>query len=167
MKASDEVTTFQAARPALRWSSEASRRASSYGSLKVALTVPASPSRSVTAASAFRTVIDSGLLDDVEVVDAAVVLAQPQPLGQEEEVEEAALGGPGEMLEGGEVDLRARARIGPDGGGVDAGEVRGEVDLLPAPSRAHARAPVVTRASAAYWLTGRSSPRWSRRVVPS
>ncbi len=51
---------FQAARPSLRWSRVARRRASSYGSLKVALTVPARPSRVVTAASADRTVRDSG-----------------------------------------------------------------------------------------------------------
>lgn len=60
VKASEEVTTFQAARPSLRWSRVASRRASSYGSLKVALTVAARPSRSVTAARALSTVRDSG-----------------------------------------------------------------------------------------------------------
>lgn len=60
VKASKLVTTFHAARPPLRWSSVASRRATSYGSLKVELTVAASPRWVVTAARAERTVSDSG-----------------------------------------------------------------------------------------------------------
>ena len=49
--------------------------------------------------------------DDVEVVDAPAMLAQPQALGEEEEVEQPSLGGPGEMDEGVEVDLAARLGI--------------------------------------------------------
>ena len=60
VNASQEVTTFHAARPADRWSRVANCRATSYGSLKVELIVPASPSRSVTAASAASTVNVSG-----------------------------------------------------------------------------------------------------------
>ncbi len=119
-----------------------------------------------------------GAADHVQVVEAALVLTQPQPLGEEEEVEQTAFGGAREVLEGGEVDLRARARIGPDGGVVDAGEVRGEVHPFRPPrlrlSRLRLRrfrlrrfrsghdAPCVT----AYWLAGRARPRWSRSVLP-
>lgn len=60
VKASEEVTTFQAARPPLTWSRVANLRASSNGSLKVVLTVAASPRCSVTPAGALSTVIDSG-----------------------------------------------------------------------------------------------------------
>ena len=60
VNASHEVTTFQAARPPDRWSRLANCRATSYGSLKVELIVPARPSRSVTAASAASTVNVSG-----------------------------------------------------------------------------------------------------------
>jgi hypothetical protein len=60
VNASHEVTTFQAARPPDRWSRLANCRATSYGSLKVELIVPARPSRLVTAASAASTVNVSG-----------------------------------------------------------------------------------------------------------
>ena len=49
-----------------------------------------------------------GAADDVEVVDLAVLLAQPQPFGQEEEVELGALGGLREVHEGAELDVAAR-----------------------------------------------------------
>ena len=68
--------------------------------------------------------------DDVQVVDLAVLLAQPQPLGQEHEVELAALGGLGEAAERVELDVAARGRVTPHGRVVHAGEVRGEMDLL-------------------------------------
>src|SRR5690606_38610282 len=71
-----------------------------------------------------------GPADDVQVVDPAPVLAEPQPFGEEEEVEPPALGGPGQVGEGGEVDLAPGGRVGPDRGVVDAGEVRGQPDLL-------------------------------------
>ena len=68
--------------------------------------------------------------DDVEIEDATPVLAEAQALGEEEEVELAALGCLGQMNEGGEVGLTARGRIAPHGRVVDAWEVGGEVDLL-------------------------------------
>lgn len=71
-----------------------------------------------------------GSADYVQVVDLPVLLAQAQPLGQEEEVELGALGGPGEVGEGAEVDLAAGGRVAPHGAVVDAGEVGGEMDLL-------------------------------------
>ena len=71
-----------------------------------------------------------GAADDVEVVDLAALLAQPQPLGEEEEVELGPLGGLREVDERAELDVAAGRRVAPDGGVVDAGEVRGEVDLL-------------------------------------
>ena len=71
-----------------------------------------------------------GPADDVEVVDLAVLLAQPQPLGEEEEVELGALGGLREVRERAELDVAAGRRVAPHGGVVDAGEVGGEVDLL-------------------------------------
>src|SRR5690606_13595000 len=71
-----------------------------------------------------------GPADHVEVVDAALVLAQPQALGEEEEVERAAFGRPGQMDERGEVDLAAGAGIGPDRGVVHPGEVGGQMDPL-------------------------------------
>ncbi|CPU65353.1 Uncharacterised protein [Mycobacteroides abscessus] len=77
-----------------------------------------------------------GAADDVEVVDAALVLAQAQALGEEEEVELRVLGAAREVLERREVDLAARAGVAPHGGVVDAREVGAEVDLL-AGSGAH------------------------------
>ena len=68
--------------------------------------------------------------DHVEVVDLAALLAQPQALGQEHEVELAAFGGLGEVDERTELDVAAGRGIAPHGGVVDAGKVRGEVNLL-------------------------------------
>ena len=48
--------------------------------------------------------------DDVEVVDPPALLAQPQALGEEEEVELAPLGGLGEVDERVELDLAAGGR---------------------------------------------------------
>ena len=92
--------------------------------------MPARPSRSVTAASAASTVKVSGRPDHVQVVDLAVLLAQPQPLGEEQEVELGPLRGPGQVREGAELDVAARPRIAPHRGVVHAGKVRGQVDLL-------------------------------------
>lgn len=97
-----------------------------------------------------------GASDDVQIVDTALVLAQPQPLGEEEEVEQSAFGGAGQVLEGGELDLGLRLRIGPDGGVVDTREVRGQMH----PLTAH-RSPVV-----AYWLAGLARPRCSLSELP-
>ena len=98
--------------------------------------------------------------DDVEIEDAAPVLAQAQPLGEEEEVELAALGGLGEVHERGEVGLAARGRIAPHRRVVDAREVGGEVDLL-------AGGVHVGTAASAYRFGGRSSPNRSRSVAPA
>ena len=61
-----------------------------------------------------------GAADDVEVVDAAAVLPQPQALGEEEEVEQATLRGARQVHERVELDLAARLRIRPHRGVVDA-----------------------------------------------
>ena len=58
------------------------------------------------------------------------MLTQPQTFGQEEEVEQPALGGAGEVDEGVELDLAARAGVGPHGGVVYAREVRGQMNRL-------------------------------------
>ena len=121
---------FQPARPSDRWSSVANCLATSNGSLNVVLMVPARPSRSVTAGERGKDGEGVGAADDVEVVDAAAVLPQPQALGEEEEVEQAALGGLRQVDERVELDLAARLRIGPHRGVVDAGEMRGQVDRL-------------------------------------
>ena len=71
-----------------------------------------------------------GAADDVRVEDLARVFAKPQPLGEEHEVELAALGGARHVLEGCEVDLAAGSRIAPHRRVVDAWEMRGELDLL-------------------------------------
>lgn len=105
-----------------------------------------------------------GPADHVQVVDEPLVLAQPQPLGEEEEVEQPPLGRAREVFERGELDLAAGARVGPDGGVVHAGEVRGEVHLFRDPLRGggrHTRSP-----ARAYRLAGRARPRCSRRVPP-
>ncbi len=68
--------------------------------------------------------------DHVQVVDLAVLLPQPQPLGQEHEVELAPLSGLGEVAERLEFDVAAPGRVAPHGGVVDAGEMRGKMDLL-------------------------------------
>src|SRR6185436_4400269 len=59
-----------------------------------------------------------------------VLLAQPQSLGQEQEVELGPLRGPGEVLERAEIDVAAGPRVAPHRGVVHPGEVRGQVDLL-------------------------------------
>ena len=130
MNASHEVTTFQAARPPDRWSSVANCRATSYGSLKVELIVPVRPS--LLGDRGQRGQHGEGVrpADDVEVVDLAVLLAQPQTLGEEEEVELAALGDLREVDERVELDVAARPRVAPHRGVVHAREVGGEVDLL-------------------------------------
>jgi hypothetical protein len=66
----------------------------------------------------------------VEVVNLAVLLPQPQALGEEQEVELGAFSRPGQMREGAELDVAARARVAPDRRVVHAGKVRGEMDLL-------------------------------------
>ncbi len=71
-----------------------------------------------------------GTADGVEIVDQTVLLAQAEALGEEEEVEFAALGRLGEMHERRELDLALRPRIGPHRGVVDAREVGGEDHLL-------------------------------------
>jgi hypothetical protein len=68
--------------------------------------------------------------DHVEVVDLAVLLAQPQALGEEQEVELGPLRGPRQVRERAELDVAAGSRIAPHGGVVHAGEMRGEMDLL-------------------------------------
>ncbi len=91
-----------------------------------------------------------GAARHVEVVDPAAVLAQAQALGEEDVVEEAALGGLGEVPERREVDLAARFRIAPDRRAVDTGEVRDEVHLpLAARVAAHAAASTVSPAVSA------------------
>ena len=97
-------------------------RASSYGSLKVVLSVPTRPMCSVTAAIAARIASVFGSPEDVEVVDPPAVLAQPQALGEEQVVEQAPLGVAGEVLERREVDLAARRGIGPHRGVVTPGK---------------------------------------------
>ena len=79
-----------------------------------------------------------GAPEHVEVVHLPAVLAQPQTLGQEDVVEQPALGVAGEVLERGEVDLAARGRVGPHGLVVHTGEVGGEVDLALRCRPAHA-----------------------------
>ena len=49
-----------------------------------------------------------GPADDIEVVDASAVFAQPQAFSEEEEVEQAPLGGLGQVDERVELDLAAR-----------------------------------------------------------
>ena len=74
----------------------------------------------------------------VEVVDLPAMLAQAQSLGEEEIVEEAALGVAGEVLERREVDLAAGGRVGPHRGVVHPGKVGGEVDLALGVIQSHA-----------------------------
>ncbi len=73
----------------------------------------------------------------VKVVDLPVLLAQAQTFGQEQEVELGALGDLRESAERFEFDVATRPRVAPDGGVVDAGEVRRQVDLF-ARLRSHA-----------------------------
>ena len=70
-----------------------------------------------------------GAAGDVEVVDEAVDLAQPQPLAEEEGVEQAPLGGLGDLAVGLGRDLRAAVGLGPDRPVVDALEEHAEVQL--------------------------------------
>ena len=130
MKASQEVTTFQAARPG--------RQVVEAGELPGHLVRLVEGG--VDRARQPQPVGDGGergedgegvrTADDVEVVDLAVLLAEPEPFGEEEEVELGALGGLGQSHERAELDVAAGGRVAPDGGVVDAREVGGEVDLL-------------------------------------
>ena len=64
------------------------------------------------------------------VVDEPVLLAQPQPLDEEQEVEPGPFGRLCEVDERVELDVAARPRVAPHRRVVDAREVRREVDLL-------------------------------------
>jgi hypothetical protein len=72
---------------------------------------------------------------DVEVVDPAMLLAQPQALGQEEEVELCPLGCLGQFDERREFNVAPGGGVAPHRGVVDAGEVRRQVHLLGARTR--------------------------------
>ena len=109
VNASDEVTMFQAARPSERWSRVANCLATSKGSLKVVLMVPARPSRSVTAASAARTVKVSGLPTTSRSWMRPRCSRSRKPIGEEEEVEQAAFGGAREVDERVELELAAES----------------------------------------------------------
>ena len=82
------VTTFQAARPSLRWSSDAKARATWNGSPKLVETVAPSPMWRVTVLSAASSVIGSNRLTN----DGMVAGIHRQAVGDEEQVEFAALG---------------------------------------------------------------------------
>jgi hypothetical protein len=60
---------------------------------------------------------------DVVVEDLAVAFAQGEALGEEEIVEQAALGGLGDLLEARERDLAAGLRMLPQGVFVDSADV--------------------------------------------
>jgi len=68
--------------------------------------------------------------DHVEVIDLAVLLAQPQALGEKQKVELGPLGGLGQMRERAELDMAARAGVAPHRGVVHGGEMGSEVNLL-------------------------------------
>ena len=75
-----------------------------------------------------------GAADDVEVVDLASLLPKAQSLGQKEKVELGPLRGLGEVDEGGELDVAARAGIAPNRRVVHAREMGRQMDL---PMRRH------------------------------
>ena len=62
--------------------------------------------------------------DHIQVVDLAVLFAQPQTLCKEQEVELAAFGRLGELRKRAELDVTAGRRVAPHRGVVDAGKVR-------------------------------------------
>ena len=100
--------------------------------------------------------------DHVQVVDLTALLAQPQPLGQEQEVELGPLRRLGQVHERAELDVAAGPRVAPHRRVVHAGEVRGQVDLL---GRAGHDGSFLRRAQAAYRLTGRGRPSRPRSVL--
>ena len=71
-----------------------------------------------------------GTANHIEVVDLAVLLAKPQPFGEEQEVELAPLGRLSKSRKRAELDMAASRRLAPHGGVVDARKVRGQVNLL-------------------------------------
>ena len=73
-----------------------------------------------------------GPADDVEVVDPTMLFAQPQALGQEEEVELCSFRRLGKFDERRELNVATRGGVTPYGGVVDTGEVRRQVHLLEA-----------------------------------
>ncbi|EUA26833.1 xenobiotic compound monooxygenase, DszA family, A subunit domain protein [Mycobacterium intracellulare] len=108
-----------------------------------------------------------GTADDVEIVDFAAVLAQPQPLGKEEEVEQPPLGGLGKVHKRFERDLAARARIRPHRRVVHPGEVGAQVYLL-ALSRISNGHPVSPhRLAISSCERSRSACRWVTDVMTS
>jgi hypothetical protein len=86
-----------------------------------------------------------GTADDVQVVNLAALLTEPQPLGKEQEVELGPLGGASQVRERAELDMAARARVAPHRGVIHAGKVRREMDLLQRPG--HSRFPPVPAAA--------------------
>ena len=71
-----------------------------------------------------------GAADDVQVVDEPVLLPQPEPFGQEQEVELGPFGRLGQMHERAEGNVTARPRIAPHGRVVDPGKMNCQVNLL-------------------------------------
>jgi hypothetical protein len=66
-----------------------------------------------------------GPADHIQVVDQPVLLAQPQPFGEKQEVELATFGGLGELPERAELDVAAGGGVAPYGRVVHARKVRG------------------------------------------
>jgi hypothetical protein len=56
-------------------------------------------------------------------MDSPPLLAQPEPLGQEEEIELGSLGGLRQVHKRREIDMATARRIAPHRGVVDAGKV--------------------------------------------
>ncbi len=90
--------------------------------------------------------------DDVEVVDLAALFAQPQSLGQEQEVEFAAFSGLREPDERIEFDVAAGFWVAPHRGVVDPREMCGQMNLLD--GLAHGRFLVRVRRSCSGWQGG-------------
>ena len=71
-----------------------------------------------------------GAADDVQVVDEPVLLPQPEPFGQEQEVEFGPFRRLGQMHERAERNVAARPRVAPHGRVVDPGKMNCQVNLL-------------------------------------
>ena len=71
-----------------------------------------------------------GAADHVEVVDLAVLLAQPQSFSEEQEIELAPLGRLSKLRKRAELDVTAGGWVAPHGGVVYTRKVGGEVNLL-------------------------------------
>ncbi len=122
VKASHDVTTFQAARPAERWSERGELTRNLERLVEGGVDGPRQTDALGDRRQGCQHGERVGTAHDVEVVDPTVLFAQPQALGEEEEVELRSFGRLRQFDERGEFDMAPSGGVTPHSGVVDARE---------------------------------------------